>query len=76
MGDEEKKDVKIKEYFQVFQGERRDLGAAVTATAPPVPQPEQYLGSDRSETPIQEKRRCSTSPLEKNLSNSRIVGAR
>jgi hypothetical protein len=39
MGDEEKKDVKIKEYFQV-QGERRDLATIVRATPPPVPQPE------------------------------------
>ena len=40
MGDEEKKDIKIKEYLQVFQGERRDLAATVNATPPPVPQPE------------------------------------
>jgi hypothetical protein len=40
MSEEEKKEVKIKEYFQVFQGERRDLATTVTATPPPVPQPE------------------------------------
>jgi hypothetical protein len=40
MSEEEKKEVKIKEYFQVFQGERRDLATTVAATPPPVPQPE------------------------------------
>jgi hypothetical protein len=40
MSGEEKKEVKIKEYFQVLQGERRDLAARVNATPPPVPQPE------------------------------------
>jgi hypothetical protein len=40
MSNEEKKEVKLKEYFQVFQGERRDLAATINATPPLVPQPE------------------------------------
>jgi hypothetical protein len=40
MSEQEKREVKIKEYFKVFQGERRDLATTVNATPPPVPQPE------------------------------------
>jgi hypothetical protein len=40
MSEKEKREVKIKEYFQVFQGERRDLATTVNAIPPPVPQPE------------------------------------
>jgi hypothetical protein len=40
MSEEEKKEVKIKEYFQVLQGERRDLATTVSAASPAVPQPE------------------------------------
>jgi hypothetical protein len=39
MTDEEKKELKIKEYLRV-QGERRDFGVTTSAIPPPIPQPE------------------------------------